>query len=319
MFASSLPAPGRVRDVLLGLAVGEAYGLPYALSGERPPSPASLEPLVLGSVAAYGAATEQAAVLASVLAESCGFNPDLFARRLSAAADLENPVRLYSLPTVEDLMLIRRGVPWGRARSLVASLEPALDAVARAAPVALFYSKERLVAEMAVAQALATTLDMRVAAAARAYAVLLYHLLHGAGVDEALERAARHASKTSIKEALLQAAELAGEPPETRLRVAARPGDAVASLLQAAVAALASAEQGSLDALWLAVAAAPEGAAHLAAAMAGALLAAAGAPPQPPAAPLEAEAMMSSAAERLAAAITGCRGLERREAVAGSS
>ncbi len=318
MFAPSLPDPGRVRDVLTGLAVGEAYGLPYALSGERPRSPASLEPLMLGGVAAYGAATEQAAVLAAVLAESCGFNPDLFARRLSSAADLENPIRLYSLPTVEDLMLIRRGVPWGRARSLVASLEPALDAVARAAPIALFYTKERLVAEMAMAQALATTLDTRTAAAARAYAVLLYHLLHGAPVEEALEHAASQTPKASVREALLQAAELAAEPPETRLRVASRPGDAVSGLLQAAAAALASLEQGPREALWLAVTAAPEGSAHLAAAMAGALLAAAGASPQPPA-PLEAEAMIAAASERLAAAITGCRGLERREAVAGSS
>ncbi len=304
------PDPSVVRAVLAGLAVGEAYGLPSSLAGEALPS---LQPLELGGVAAYGAATEQALLLAEVLADNCGFNPEDFARRLAVNADVDNPVRLYSLATAEHVMLVRRGYNWTEARSLVASLEPPLDAVARSTPIPLFYTKERLVAEMAAAQVLATSLDRRASTAARSYALILYYTLRGLPPAEAVEEAATQTPRQGLRDALYAAVDAASQAPERATRILSQPGDPLARLLAASAASLLAAEsRNPMDALKVAVAVAPSQAAHLAAAMAGALLAAAGYRLEQPR--LEAEPRLAEAASRLAAANARCRGLNATEA-----
>ncbi len=307
---SQPPGPALVSRLLRSLAAGEVLGLPYALSGEKPGSPVELRPLLLGGVAAYGAVTEQALALARVLAEECGFNPSRLNEVLASSLGLENPLRLYSLPTAEHLMLVRRGVPWVRARGMIASMESPVDAVARASVIPLFYTKERLVAEMAAAQVYATSMDPRAAEAARLHALTLYYILVGLSPEEALEEAALQTRRTALREALQAAAELASGTLDEAVRVASRPGDMLAGLLSAASLAPALSEQGAStsEALYAAIAAAPRGAEHAAAAMAAVLLAAAGAEIEA-LWPLEAEPMLSTVAAKLAEANLLCRGL----------
>jgi hypothetical protein len=308
-----------VERVMLGHAVGESLGLPYALSGSGPAT--RLEPLVLGGAAAYGAATEQAVLLAETMAESCGFNPSALARALAARADVDNPVRLYSLATAEHVLLMRRGYMWTDARSMVASLEPPLDAVARATPLPLFYTKERLVAEMAAAQLMVTSLDRRSADASRAYALTLYYLLHGLTPSEAVEEAAAQTPRQGIRDSLYAALEAASISAGAAERVVSRPGDPLSQLLASAAAALVATQEGGLEpleALRLAIASSPPGASHVAGAMAGALLAAAGWSPRIEPS-LEAEEMVRRAAGLLAAASARCHGVGANLGVAAES
>jgi len=298
-----------IQAVLSGLAAGEALGLSSSFIGEPQPAP---RPLKLGGNAAHGAVTEQVLLLAAVLADNCGFNPEDFAVKLARGADVENPVRMYSLATAEHIMLMRRGIPWAKARSVIASLEPPLDAVARAAAVPLFYTKERLVAEMAAAQLLVTSLDRRAAAAARGYALLLYYTIHGFSPHEAVEEAAEQTPRHSLRDALYAAADAAAEGAREATRILSRPGDPLARVLAAAAAPLLlAAKHGPEKALATAMQVAPHGAAHVAAAMAGALLAAAGYPPAT--AGLGAERLIAETARRLASANRGCRGLGAAE------
>ena len=307
-----------IRAVLQGLAVGEAYGLYYSLSGTEPSG--ELQPLLLGDVAAYGAATQQALLLAESIASSCGFNPSRFARLLAEHADVDNPIRLYSLATAEHVLLLRRGYIWTDARSLVASLEPPLDAIARAAPIPLFYTKERLVAEMAAAQVLTTSLDQRVAVAARTYGLMLYYLLQGMGPGEAVEEAASQTPKQGIRDSLYAALEASTLGQATVRRVVSTPGDPVARLLASAATAPLLAENGAEppEALRAAITVAPSGSAHLAAAMAGSLLAATGYRLPAPAV-LEAEDSVEEAARRLSTAFAECRGLRESPSLTAES
>ena len=314
--------PGRsvVEAVLMGFAAGEALGLPASISGETPPEP---RPLPLGGVAAYGAATEQALVLAEVLADNCGFNPSDFASRLAERADVDNPVRLYSLATAEHIMLVRRGYTWAEARDMVASLEPPLDAVARAVVIPLFYTKERLVAEMAAAQLLTTSPDRRASVAARTYALSLYYMLHGLPPVEAVEEAASQTPRQAIRDSLYAAIDAALSEPERLASIVAMPGDPLAQLLASAAVAplLASRGLDAWRALRASMAAAPPQAAHTAVAMAGALLAAAGGTVPVPVS-LEAGPWVDRVSSRLSAANRSCRGVAGAEpagSIAGSS
>lgn len=307
-----------IHAVLYGLAVGEAYGLYYSLSGAEPSG--ELQPLLLGDVAAYGAATQQALLLAESIASSCGFNPSRFARLLAEHADVDNPVRLYSLATAEHVLLLRRGYIWTDARELVASLEPPLDAIARATPIPLFYTKERLVAEMAAAQVLATSTDRRVAVAARTYGLMLYYIIQGMEPSEAVEEAASQTPKQGIRDSLYAALEAATLGQATLQRIISTPGDPVARLLASAAAAPLLSERGeeAVEALRASIAAAPAGAAHIAAAMAGALLAAAGHKPPAPAR-LEARDIVEQTARRLSIAFSECRGLKENPSLTAES
>ena len=209
----------------------------------------------------------------------CGFNPGAFASRLAGVADLENPLRYYSPATVEVIARVKRGVPWTAAREAVSTPEPPADVVPRAAPIPLFYTKERLAGEMAAAQALTTTLDRDAVETARLHGLMLHYLLQGLPLVEAAEEAAAQTPRRHLADALKASLDLAAAaaPPPTAaavLEVAAAPP---ARALAAAVYAALSGSH-PRDRVWRAVLAAGQEAAAPAAAVLGALEAAAGRP-----------------------------------------
>ena len=297
------------RRVLLGLAAGEALSLPQLLGVEPPEAPSGVYGIDVGGGLAYGSVTESAVLLALSLDEGCGFNPSLYASMLAERADLENPLRHYASSTVEALMHVRRGVPWGRARQLVTSTEPPLEAVARAAPLPLFYRSRRLAAEMAAAQALTTSLDLEVARAARLYASALHYTLTGLPPEEALAEAALEEPLGPIRSAVLTAleeAEHGREPPAQGHTPGPMDGYMVASTVAAAAYA-ASASRTVREAAWLA-SRWPGAEPRTAAAVASSLLAASGraADLEELAARLEARELVEKAARALEAARARC-------------
>ncbi len=295
------------RRVLLGLAVGEALALPVLLSGEAPESPGLMAGLDVGVGLAYGSVTESAVLLALSLDVGCGFNPSVYASLLAERADLENPIRSYASGTVEALMHVRRGVEWSQARQMVTSTEQPVEAVARAAPLAVFYSSHRLAAEMAAAQALATSMDIQVARAARLYASALHYLVEGLPPGEALVEAALEEPPGPVRAAVVEALEAA----EAGVALASPGGGgrgfrATATLAAAAYAAVSA---GSLrEAAWLA-SRWPGAEPRSAAAMAASLLAASGlgrGELEELASRLEARQMIEAAVEALARARGRC-------------
>ena len=280
--------------VLAAAALGESLSLPLGMGAGGWGS------LELGGVLPYGSITESMIILARSLALGCGFNPGLYAEMLAREADLENPLRLYSPATAEALVLVRKGTPWARAREMVTSVEPPVEAAARAAPVALFYRDERLAADMAAAQVFATSPDARVATAARLYAGALHYVLRGLPPSEALAEAAVEQPPGLLRSSVLEALE-APAPP-------ARRSPAEAALAAAAWAA-AAAEAGRVDAMEaarLAAEAAGSGDPRAAASITASLLAAAELLEPLGAERLEAAAALREASRLLAEARARC-------------
>jgi ADP-ribosylglycohydrolase len=199
---------GVVRDILLAASLGESIGMARSLGLE------SLG-VLLGDLYAYGSITDSMLILIDVLIDNCGFNPEDFAAELAERADIYNPLRMYDSGTAEAIIKIRQGIPWWVAREQIIERSSRVDAAARGLPIALFYSTQRLVTTMSVAQAMVTHIDEHDLEAARLYAVSVHSLLHGEVQPDDLPLVLHDMTENKlIKEALIRVPDLLDEPEE---------------------------------------------------------------------------------------------------------
>ena len=203
-------------DVLLATALGEAVGLPVAMTGA-----ADAPGILVDGLYAYGSVTEMTLLLAESIAENCGFNPKGYAEALAKLADVENPLRLYHPATAAAITGIRRGEPWWKARIQLLQDGPRLDAAARAAPVALFYRSQRIAASMAEAQALVTHSSSHDVEAARLYVVALHQTLYRLDPGQLPLVLEDEAQDPLLREIAARLQDLAEEPPDRAARLLA--------------------------------------------------------------------------------------------------
>ena len=255
-------------DVLLATALGEAVGLPVAMTGA-----VDTPGILVDGLYAYGSVTEMTLLLAESIAENCGFNPKGYAEALARLADVENPLRLYHPATAAAITGIRRGEPWWKARIQLLQDGPRLDAAARAAPVALFYRSQRIAASMAEAQALVTHSSSHDVEAARLYVVALHQTLYRLDPGQLPLVLEDEAQDPLLRELAARLQDLAEEPPDRAARLLAPLPGGEPHPLAAALYAYMRSPRDPLEAA-RAAAAMARGSADTAAAMAAALAAA---------------------------------------------
>lgn len=182
------------RSVLLGVALGDAFGLHYELAGIPPRAEwveEWVEPLTVevpGGRIAYSDDTELTLILAETIIESCGFNPEVFARLLAEKADIWNPIRYYG-STALVIDMIRSGTPWREAARGMYNGQGNYGngAAIRVAPIPLFYDSKESVELMSIAQSMVTHTHPLGAEAARIQALALYYALHNEPPERTIE------------------------------------------------------------------------------------------------------------------------------------
>ncbi|KSW12584.1 hypothetical protein CF15_07670 [Pyrodictium occultum] len=258
------------QEVLLAAVLGDAVGLPVAMTG-APGAPG----IVVDGLYAYGSIAEMMLLLAESVAENCGFNPRGYAEALASRADVENPLRLYHPATAAAINGIRRGKPWWEARRQPLQDGPRMDAAARAVPIALFYRSRRVAASMAEAQTLVTHTSSHDVEAARLYVIALYETLRGLSPRRLAGVLADEAGDPVLRELMARLEDLAGEPLGRAARLLAPVPGGDPHPFAAALYAYMESPGNPLEAARTAAAVAP-GSADAAAAMAAALAAAHG-------------------------------------------
>ncbi len=176
----------RFEAVLVGVAVGDAYGRPFEIGGVGPqedwlsPDRVELSGIRVGDRYAYSDDTETTLILAESIVRGCGFTPLLFAQLLAEKADIDNPVRGYGIAVASTVAGLRRGIPWWiTARNLYGGAgSMGNGAVVRVPPIPLFYDSIETIEYMAVSQSYITHTNPVALEGARLHALAIHYALH---------------------------------------------------------------------------------------------------------------------------------------------
>jgi len=180
--------------VMAALATGDALG--YLVEREWPPPMSRwLESIdeylrragYAGGEIMYSDDTEMAVFLAETLIEACGFDPDLFMKKVADGAMIEE--RFYGHGTSTVIGAVREGVHWSvAARSAFGGKgNMGNGAAMRVAPIPLFYRRKEEVEYFAEAQAVVTHTHPVAIEGARLVALAIYFSIEGMSPGEVLE------------------------------------------------------------------------------------------------------------------------------------
>ncbi|MCS6776783.1 MAG: ADP-ribosylglycohydrolase family protein [Chloroherpetonaceae bacterium] len=135
----------RFRGVLVGLAVGDALGVPTAFQPPQPEEQRVAEMIGGGwqqrAPGEWTENTETTLCVVESLLNRAVFDPDDIARRL--VSWMRSGARDISVHTRHVLTCIEQGMPWEQASRAARALEPgqaSSDALVRCAPLALFFA-----------------------------------------------------------------------------------------------------------------------------------------------------------------------------------
>ena len=218
-----------VESVLMGVAIGDALGLPLEFEWREPLDAwldglEGLECVAPRGYCAYSDDTEMTLIVAESLAERCGVDQEHLVEQLMAKAQIQDELRYYGAGTIAVIKLLRKGFPWKRAvLEVYESGNMGNGAAIRVAPVALFYHPDpQAVWRAAGEQAIVTHAHPIGVEAARIQALAIHYSL--CGVDPArLPRVLLGHARTPEFRAALRAVEgLLGTDPS--------PGEVVEAL-----------------------------------------------------------------------------------------
>ncbi|MEB2835745.1 MAG: ADP-ribosylglycohydrolase family protein [Desulfurococcales archaeon] len=175
-----------VESVLMGVAVGDALGLPLEFEWREPLDAwleglGELECVAPRGYCAYSDDTEMTLIVAESLAERCGVDQEHLAEMLMAKARIEDELRYYGAGTIAVIKLLRKGFPWKKAvLEVYEGGNMGNGAAIRVAPVALFYHPDtQAVWRAAGEQAIVTHAHPIGVEAARIQALAIHYSLSG--------------------------------------------------------------------------------------------------------------------------------------------
>lgn len=211
-------------SVLLGVAIGDALGLPLEFEWSPPrgswlESFEGLRCVSRGGACAYSDDTEMTLILARSIAVNCGLDQDRFAEDLAGGAAIEDEIRYYGAGTIAVIKMLRRGIPWRRASAEVyEGGNYGNGGAIRVAPVPLYYHDDGpgAVAREAERQCAVTHSHPLGVEAARLQALGVYYSLEGVNPRELPSVLRGHASSDTFKSRLDKVVELIKKDPGPR-------------------------------------------------------------------------------------------------------